>query len=149
MSSAVPDADRTTVDRTPSRPQRILACVLCQQRKIKCDRVFPCANCIRSQAQCVPAALVRRPRKRRFPERDLLDRLRRYEDLLRQNNVKFEPLHKDAAVEKESPNAATNYDSDEEKPDIVTPDVASPATTVKSGQEYEAKYVDIHTSFRD
>ncbi|KAK3297331.1 fungal-specific transcription factor domain-containing protein [Chaetomium fimeti] len=26
-------------------PRRILACELCQHRKIKCDRHFPCANC--------------------------------------------------------------------------------------------------------
>ena len=30
-----------------SKPTRILACVLCQHRKIKCDRTFPCANCIK------------------------------------------------------------------------------------------------------
>lgn len=31
----------------PNKPQRILACVLCQHRKIKCDRTFPCANCLK------------------------------------------------------------------------------------------------------
>ncbi|KAF4638010.1 hypothetical protein G7Y89_g52 [Cudoniella acicularis] len=30
----------------------------------------------------------------RFPERELLERLRHYEGLLRKNNIKFEPLHK-------------------------------------------------------
>lgn len=72
---------------------RILACLLCQQRKIKCDRKFPCAHCIKSGAQCMSAALAPRQRRRRFPERELLDRLRQYEDLLRQNNIPFEPLH--------------------------------------------------------
>ncbi|KAL1853106.1 hypothetical protein Daus18300_011934 [Diaporthe australafricana] len=75
------------------RQPRVLACVLCQQRKVKCDRQFPCAHCLRAGVPCVPAALVPRQRRRRFPERDLLERLRHYEDLLRQNNVNFQPLH--------------------------------------------------------
>ena len=33
-----------------SKPPRILACVLCQHRKIKCDRHFPCANCTKVSA---------------------------------------------------------------------------------------------------
>ncbi|KAH7014198.1 uncharacterized protein B0I36DRAFT_299089 [Microdochium trichocladiopsis] len=77
-----------------SKPQRVLACLLCQQRKVKCDRRFPCANCTRSGAQCVPATLLPRQRRRRFPERELLDRLRHYEQLLRDHNIDFEPLHK-------------------------------------------------------
>ncbi|KAK4247034.1 fungal-specific transcription factor domain-containing protein [Corynascus novoguineensis] len=31
----------------PSRKHRVLACELCQKRKIGCDRKFPCANCIK------------------------------------------------------------------------------------------------------
>lgn len=74
------------------KPQRVLACVLCQQRKVKCDRKFPCQNCTRAGVQCVPTAAPRQ-RRRRFPERELLDRLAYYEDLLRKNNIKFETLH--------------------------------------------------------
>ena len=81
-----------------TRGHRVLACILCQQRKIKCDRKFPCANCNKAQVKCIQAAPTR-SRKPRFPERSLLDRIRRYEELLRQNDVKFEPLHKEAAVE--------------------------------------------------
>jgi len=77
-----------------TNPHRVLSCVLCQQRKVKCDRKFPCNNCVKTGARCVPAtALGSRERRRRFPERELLDRLRHYEDLLRQNNVDFEPMH--------------------------------------------------------
>lgn len=47
----------------------------------------------------MPAALVSRQRRRRFPERDLLERLRRYEDLLRQKNVNFQPLHPTSAAD--------------------------------------------------
>jgi hypothetical protein len=149
MSLVMPNGGEGTSDNSPvaghssqpQKPARVLACVLCQQRKVKCDRKFPCANCIRLQVQCVPAALVRRQRKRRFPERELLDRLRKYENLLRQNHVKFEPLHKDPAVDKDSPNTGTTFDSDEEKPEGLTPEASSPLTRVKSEREYEAKYV--------
>ncbi|ROV91862.1 hypothetical protein VMCG_09183 [Cytospora schulzeri] len=79
---------------TAHKPQRVLACVLCQQRKVKCDRKFPCANCLRAGVHCVPAnTLYPRQRRRRFPERELLERLRNYEDLLHQNEIDFEPLH--------------------------------------------------------
>ena len=65
---------------------------MCQQRKVKCNRKFPCNNCIRVGASCVPATLNPRRRRRRFPERELLDRVRSYESLLRQHNVCFESL---------------------------------------------------------
>ena len=35
------------VQQSPNRHNRILACVLCQHRKIKCDRSFPCSNCLK------------------------------------------------------------------------------------------------------
>ena len=88
--------------RAGGKSQRVLACLLCQQRKVKCDRRFPCANCVKAGSQCVPAKVAPCPRRRRFPERELLERLRHYERLLRQNSIKFEPLHS-AAADKVSP----------------------------------------------
>lgn len=124
-----------------SRPHRILSCMLCQQRKVKCDRKFPCANCVKSRAQCVPASLAGpRQRRRRFPERELLERLRKYEDLLRQNNIKFEPLHKDPTKEQESTNVEGGYGSDEEQRESVGTDWPSPSTTIKSEKSNEPKY---------
>jgi hypothetical protein len=104
MSGSQPTPDASPSGDSPDthgaaaqglKSKRILACILCQQRKIKCERKFPCSNCIKSNAQCVPANLVPRQRKRRFPERELLERLRRYEDILRKNNLKFDPMHKE------------------------------------------------------
>lgn len=126
-----------------AKPQRVLACVMCQQRKVKCDRKFPCQSCVRAGTQCVPTALAPRQRRRRFPERDLLERLWRYEDLLRQNNIDFEPLHAPAA-EKAFPSADDRGDN---SPDDVHPGgrAAGPhepsreKTTVKSEAVYEAK----------
>lgn len=122
-----------------SKSQRVLACVLCQQRKIGCDRKFPCSNCTKNQKQCVPATQVR-PRRRRFPERELLDRLRTYEDLLHQNRIKFEPLYKDSAVRVKEP-FGDSYDSGNEQPEARKQECSSPSTTAsKSGSAYEAKY---------
>ncbi|GLA97875.1 hypothetical protein AtubIFM57143_005808 [Aspergillus tubingensis] len=106
-------ASTPTSSRLAGRSPRVLACVLCQQRKVKCDRKFPCANCVRAGAQCVPT-LGPRPRRRRFPERELLDRVRRYEDLLRQNNIPFEPLH--APVAEDSRVLETGYHARSEDP---------------------------------
>ena len=138
MSSEAPSSSSQ-----PLKPQRVLACVLCQQRKVKCDSVrngkFPCAHCIKSRVQCVPATLAQRQRKRRFPERALLERFRKYEALLRQNNVTFEPLHKDSAREKESLDAGSGHNSDDEHPETVEPDISTLSTTIKSERGYEAK----------
>ncbi|KAF5985002.1 C6 transcription factor [Fusarium coicis] len=103
----------STPDSSKPKPHRVLACVLCQQRKVKCDRTFPCSNCVKHGVQCVPATQPRQ-RRRRFPERELLDRLRRYEALMKQNNVKFDPLHEDNGTEKSSPNY---YHSDRDQGD--------------------------------
>lgn len=62
--------------------------VLCQQRKVKCDRNEPCANCVKSRIECVsPSTLPPKKRKKRFPEAELLARLRRYEDHLRVSGI--------------------------------------------------------------
>jgi len=140
MSTAIPTPEQTAT----AKPQRVLACVLCQQRKIKCDRKFPCANCVRACAQCVPATLAPRQRRRRFPERELLERLRHYEGLLRQNNIKFEPLHAPAA-EHVSPSedgrgSDSLDDAHSEGPVSGTDHLSREKTAVKSKTVYEAKF---------
>lgn len=97
QQTVTPPTEHTRATAVKTKPQRVLACVLCQQRKVKCDRTFPCANCTRVGVQCVPAnTLGPRQRRRRFPERELLERLRHYEDLLRRHSIDFEPLHPSA-----------------------------------------------------
>ena len=61
-------------------------------------------------------ARVARYRRRRFAERDLLDRLRHYEDLLRNSNVKFEPLHESAPATEREPFDADEASQDDEQP---------------------------------
>ena len=93
----------------PPSPQRIPAsepavmkltrghsCVLCQQRKVRCDKQKPCANCVKAQVECrvVPPHPPRR-RKKKPHERDLIEKLRKYESLLSQHGVSFEPIAHD------------------------------------------------------
>ncbi|KAI0129379.1 fungal-specific transcription factor domain-containing protein [Hypoxylon sp. NC0597] len=63
------------------KPPRVLACVLCQNRKIKCDRKTPCSNCIKANVACTPSTPAP-ARKRRRPNQDLQQRLARCEELL-------------------------------------------------------------------
>ena len=84
--------------------------------------------------------LATRRRTRKFPERELLERLRKYEELLRRNNIKFEPLSKNPSGEKGPLNAQSGYDSDDEHPEAAGADWPSPSTTIKSDRVFEAKY---------
>ncbi|KAJ0115294.1 colonial-22 [Diaporthe amygdali] len=69
------------------------SCVLCQQRKVRCDKNKPCANCVKAGVDCkvVPPQPPRR-RKKKPQERELVDRLKKYEALLSQHGVDFEPI---------------------------------------------------------
>ena len=135
-----------------SKPPRVLACTLCHQRKVKCDRKFPCSNCIRSRAECVPATAVRPRRRRRVTERDLLERLGRCEKLLRRHNIEFEPLGKDASVEIPHPSIETGDASDDgRQSEGVWTGPPSPSTSATEKLDkmvqYEAKYAHYSTLF--
>ncbi|KAF2157034.1 hypothetical protein K461DRAFT_283833 [Myriangium duriaei CBS 260.36] len=98
---SAPSQDRSSTPSTSlleftgnaAKSPRVLSCVSCQQRKVKCERKRPCTNCVKAGTQCVAAALAPRQRRRRFAERDLLDRIRQYEALLRRHSISFDPLH--------------------------------------------------------
>lgn len=134
--------------RAAVKPQRALACVLCQQRKVKCDRQSPCANCLRVRVPCETAKLApRQRRRRRFPERDLLERLHRYEGLLREKGIAFEPLHSSPG-EKASPSADGSGDDSQGDENLdasrsAPKRVAKSRGHVKSETVYEAKSVSL------
>jgi hypothetical protein len=72
------------------------SCVLCQQRKVRCDKNKPCANCVKAGVECkvIPPQPPRR-RKKRLQEKDLIDRLKKYESLLSEHGVKFDAIGQD------------------------------------------------------
>ncbi|GAB7341206.1 hypothetical protein MBLNU457_7493t1 [Dothideomycetes sp. NU457] len=106
---------------TAPQPQRVLACVLCQQRKIRCD-----------------PTLATRQRRRRFAERDLLERLRHYESLLRSNEVPFEPLHPSAVNTTSSSDVDKSAEASNSKARSRKPSSAEPK--IKTEPVFEAKY---------
>ncbi|KAJ1323901.1 proline utilization trans-activator [Microdochium nivale] len=147
QSSPVHDDDGSSPGKShasshASKALRVLACLLCQQRKVRCDRKFPCANCTRSGAQCVPATLLPRQRRRRFPERELLDRLRHYEQLLSDHNVPFEPLHKTAASPGRETSTRASFDgTSHEHHDEQSTQAKSPNSSDRPKTDYKAKDV--------
>ena len=85
-SPAVPNASNAASEQSIQN----YACVLCSQRKIKCDRLQPCSRCIKSRAECVYRAPdPPKRRKRKSPEGDdeMRSRLHEYERLLKQAGI--------------------------------------------------------------
>lgn len=80
-TEASPGASKAIENRSVAIQSKRPACILCQQRKVKCDRQSPCSNCIKAQAECQLHS-GQRKRKKRFAEAELLERLRRYESHL-------------------------------------------------------------------
>ncbi|CEH12466.1 hypothetical protein CBOM_00445 [Ceraceosorus bombacis] len=70
--------------RSATQFQGGFSCDLCYRRKVKCDRGNPCGYCTQRKMECVPSVVETsdRPRKRRFPEAELLLRIKRYEAAL-------------------------------------------------------------------
>ncbi|KAL2820172.1 hypothetical protein BDW59DRAFT_181534 [Aspergillus cavernicola] len=66
-------------------PRPLRSCILCRQRKIKCDRQQPCANCDRVESQCVyPAGPGRAPKRpRKAVEARLLAQLSKLETVVK------------------------------------------------------------------
>jgi hypothetical protein len=67
---------------------RAHACVLCQRRKVKCDKNDPCSNCAKSQVECeFRDPLPPRRRKKKQPDAAMIARLKRYENVLRNSGI--------------------------------------------------------------
>lgn len=84
----------TRVDSNMSGITRGHSCLLCQRRKVRCDKQKPCGNCVKANAECTVVPL--RPRgKRNTPKprgRDLAERLKKYEELMTRHGLDFESL---------------------------------------------------------
>ncbi len=64
------------------------SCLVCRQRKVRCDHAQPCGNCRRAKIDCEYVAPVRGKRKRANAPRETLHaKLRRYEDMLKTRGV--------------------------------------------------------------
>lgn len=72
-------------------PPKAFSCRRCFERKVRCDKLSPCSNCAKSNAECV-FRVPPPPRRgrRRSPDAALLARLKQYEELLKRNNIDIE-----------------------------------------------------------
>lgn len=123
----------TLTASAPGRPTRAHACLLCQQRKVKCSRESPCSGCIKSRAECVyrdPAPLRRR--KRHNPEDAFLDRLKRYEELLQKAGIQVDPIRR------ANSGVAEDEQVDDPKPRQTS---ASETASHSEGGEHDAKTI--------
>jgi hypothetical protein len=69
------------------------SCMLCHRRKTKCDKKKPCSTCTKLGAECVVAPMMPPKRRRKkTSERELVDRLRRCEALLKKNGIAVQPV---------------------------------------------------------
>ncbi|KAJ5102782.1 hypothetical protein N7532_003311 [Penicillium argentinense] len=125
----------------PTEPlSRMFACVPCQRRKVRCDRNVPCAKCLKSQVRCIPSDQLPRRRKRRFPDKELLERLLEYEHLLRENHIYFSPLHGDSTDDYNISAQASERTLQIEPPSDREARRSSSPVVAKSDTAPEAKY---------
>jgi hypothetical protein len=79
--------------QTPTKSLNHYSCALCYQRKVKCDKENPCTYCVKHQVPCMPASTEPPPtRKNRFPETELVRRLRKYEAALKNNGADIDAI---------------------------------------------------------
>jgi Fungal Zn(2)-Cys(6) binuclear cluster domain len=89
------------------------ACVLCQRRKVKCDRRDPCTGCTKARVDCeYRDPLPPRRRKKKNPEAVLADRIRRYENALQKAGIDVDSLDSDDAQAPAVINTARNEMND-------------------------------------
>ena len=116
------------------------SCVICRQRKVKCDRRDPCTNCVKAEKECSFIAPVRGKRrlKKKLPREGLHAKLKRYEQLLQSYGARTEP----------SDHGPINHgqDGDGDDDDDVDDDCSESHSTVVSHKRLEdAEYDgDVH-----
>ncbi|KAF2761141.1 C6 transcription factor [Pseudovirgaria hyperparasitica] len=79
------------------------SCLLCRQRKVKCNKQSPCSNCIKAEKPCNFIAPVRGTRKKiKPPKEGLHAKLQRYEELLKSYGAKIEASDEDHQTDAET-----------------------------------------------
>ncbi|KAF7543737.1 hypothetical protein G7Z17_g10504 [Cylindrodendrum hubeiense] len=122
------------------------SCVLCQQRKVRCDKNKPCANCVKAKVECrvVPPQPPRR-RKKRLQEKDLIDRLKRYENLLAEHGVKVDAIGHDLRPDG-PPDDVDDLENDFEG--LKTSPEASASPAPSQPENIGGKWFSLHREFR-
>lgn len=147
-----PASGRTASSAPPPAP-KLRSCVVCRNRKVRCDKQSPCSNCRRANVACVFASTDRPPRWARRLERltknaatsnapapqhadpavdKVMDRLRNLENLVKELSGQLEQAHAaassagDGSSGPNSPGSSTQNRDAEHQRDL------SPATDTSS-----------------
>ncbi|KAK6360088.1 hypothetical protein TWF730_006242 [Orbilia blumenaviensis] len=92
-SQASPEDASASSAGAPASPKpHAFNCVVCKNRKVKCDRQVPCSTCTKLNVECQYVEPgPRKKRKSSSKHENLVQRLNRYEELLKQveSNVKL------------------------------------------------------------
>jgi hypothetical protein len=146
-------------------PQKTFSCVLCAQRKVKCDRrLAGCANCVKAHVPCIYRAAPR-ARRRKKGERDVdaTMRMRLYEDALRQLGVDPELVVKQRILNASTDQRSTSTISVRGINDFLTlsgpekhePDSSPAETGILVSEEGRTRYLEngiwtsLQAEFRD
>ncbi|KAL7789539.1 fungal-specific transcription factor domain-containing protein [Trichoderma ceciliae] len=150
LSYRPPQQTSQAVDASVFKLTRGTSCVLCQQRKVRCDKNKPCANCVKAGAECrvIPPQPPRR-RKKRLQEKDLLERLRKYESLLVQHGVKFDAIDPDYKADggpgDDVDELENDFESLKTSPDANT---GAPGSSRAGPRREPATWFSLHKEFR-
>ncbi|RYP69817.1 hypothetical protein DL769_005169 [Monosporascus sp. CRB-8-3] len=80
-SSTITDA-KSSSSNVPQNQGKPLACTSCRARKLGCNRVYPCHNCVRSGIECTFPVRRRVQKPRKTKNAELLQRLNRLETIV-------------------------------------------------------------------
>ncbi|KKY13526.1 putative fungal specific transcription factor domain-containing protein [Diplodia seriata] len=89
----------TPTSSDSGQPLKPNACISCQRRKVKCDRLEPCSSCKRYRAQCEFRDPAPR-RKRKLNDEDLHAKLDRYESILNSFGARVDARSESASAER-------------------------------------------------
>ncbi|KAL8830933.1 MAG: hypothetical protein Q9170_005507 [Blastenia crenularia] len=139
----------------PDRGLQPHSCVVCQRRKVKCDRTDPCSNCIKHRVACEfrPPAPPRR-RKRQSPDPHIHAKLRRYEDILQKHGLQLDDMHvpqmRDAPNDVVSGSVPARSEASVDVKDECngTPESTSPANQSKRKPTESTPYAAISEEFK-
>ncbi|KAI0203723.1 fungal-specific transcription factor domain-containing protein [Astrocystis sublimbata] len=122
------------------QPTHLRSCVLCRQRKVKCDRRQPCANCVRAGANCVhPPGAGRAAKRSRQAGVDgkVMDRLSQLEMTIRH----LQQQAKDRGVEFNLPSGSHAQDRTAQVDDADQGPEAAPELGRLIVEESQSRYV--------
>ncbi|KAH7017663.1 fungal-specific transcription factor domain-containing protein [Ilyonectria destructans] len=142
-----PQAQFQPLDPASIKLTRGTSCVLCQQRKVRCDKNKPCANCVKANVECrvVPPQPPRR-RKKRLQEKDLIERLKKYESLLAEHGVKVDAIGHDLRPDDPQVDDVDELENDFDG--LKTSPEASTSPATSQPENIGGKWFSLHREFR-